>query len=122
MYIANKYHLTYDKIKQLKILDWKRLKNETRYNEAMAKEGSWWCLLIGCNLGGKYNDFDEFWIGFNEDDNNIDCHFTTWEGMESYTFDNFYEGKDIENEYDMNVQVNAIRWLNMMIDRKILGV
>ena len=30
--------------------------------------------------------------------------------------------KDIENVYDMNVQVNAIRWLNEMIDKGILSI
>lgn len=29
---------------------------------------------------------------------------------------------DIENEYDINVQINVIRWLNMMIDEGILGL
>lgn len=116
----NKYGLTPAKIKKLKILDWERLKQHTWYNTAMKKTGDWWCHLEGCNLGGKYNDFDEFWIGFNEKDNNVDCNFTACEGMCRYTFDEFY--KETENKYDLQMQVNTIKYLNMLLDAKILGL
>ncbi len=42
--------------------------------------------------------------------------------MCGYTFDKFYAAKDIEKEYDMQVQINAIRWLNNMIDDGILAL
>lgn len=116
----NKYNLTPKKIKTLKILDWERLKKHTWYNEAMKKTGKWWCHLEGCNIGGKYDDMDEFWIGFNEKDNRIDYHFTCWEGMGGYNFTEFY--KETENRYDLQVQVNAIKYLNMLLDEKILAV
>lgn len=96
-----------------------RLKKHTWYNTAMKNSGKWWCHLEGCQLNGRYDDFDEFWIGFNEDNNSIDCHFSCWEGMGSYIFDEFY--KDTENRYDLQVQVNAIRYLNMLIDEGILS-
>lgn len=116
----NKYDLTPKKIKKLKILDWDRLKKHTWYNEAMKKTGKWWCHLEGCNIGGRYDDTDEFWIGFNEENNKIDCHFTCWEGMGSYNFTEFY--KETENKYDLQVQVNAIKYLNMLLDENILGL
>ena len=116
----NKYNLTPKNIKTLKILDWERLKNHTWRNKAMDGTGRWWCHLEGCQLSGKYNDFDEFWIGFNEANNKIDFHFTCYEGMCGYEFDEFY--KEIENKYDLQVQVNAIKYLNMLIDEGILGV
>lgn len=116
----NKYNLTPNNIKTLKILDWDRLKKHTWYNEAMKKTGKWWCHLEGCNIGGQYDDMDEFWIGFNEKDNKIDCNFSCWEGMGKYLFDEFY--KETENKYDLQVQVNAIKYLNMLIDEKILGL
>lgn len=84
--------------------------------------GNWWCHLEGSNLKGNYDDEDEFWIGFNETNNRIDCHFTSYGGMCHYRFNEFYEACDIENKYDMHVQVNAIRWLNEMIDDGILGI
>ena len=117
----NKYQLTPKSIKKLKILDWNRLKQETWYNKAMTS-GNWYCHLEGCNLSGRYDDESSFWIGFNKNNNKIDCHFSCYDGMCRYSFDNFYQMKDIENRLDMNVQVNAIRWLNQMIDEKILGL
>lgn len=118
----NKYNLTPKQIKELKILDWDRLKKYTWFNEAMKKTGKWWCHLEGCNIGGKYDDTDEFWIGFNKENNKIDYSFTCWEGMGSYDFNEFYKENEIENKYDLQVQVNTIKYLNMLIDEKILGL
>lgn len=117
----NKHNLTPKSVKKLKILDWDRLKKETWLNKAMFS-GKWWCHLEGCNLDGKYNDEDEFWIGFNEENDKIDLNFSSYEGMCGYTFNKFYDVSEIENKYDMVVQVNAIRWLNRLIDDGILGV
>ena len=118
----NKYKLTPTNIKKLKILDWEKLKSKTWYNNAMLN-GNWWCHLEGCQKDGQqYNDEDEFWIGFNEDNNKIDCTFSCHGGMCHYLFEKFYDAKEIENKFDMMVQVNAIRWLNEMIDDGILEV
>lgn len=117
----NKYNLTIDSIKKLKILDWEALKECTWENKAMKSTGTWYCHLEGCNNPGeKYDDFDEFWIGFRKEDDRIDCHFTAYEGMCNYIFDEFY--KDIENRIDLMVQSNALRYLNMLIDNKVLGL
>ena len=116
----NKYNLTPKGIKKLKVLDWERLKKHTWYNNAMNKTGKWWCHLEGCNIGGKYNDEDEFWIGFDEEHNRIDYHFTSYGGMCGYEFSEFY--KETENKYDLHVQVNTIKYLNMLIDEGILGL
>lgn len=118
----NKYNLTPANIKNLIIVDWERLKKKTWHNEAMKRTGSWWCHLEGCQSEGTYDEFSEFWIGFKEEDNTIDCNFSTEEGMCKYVFDTFYKLVDIENIYDMQVQVNAIKWLNEMIDSGILAV
>ena len=119
----NKYNLKVKDIKRLKILDWARLKSETFYNQAMLS-GTWWCKLIGCQdpNSGKYDDENEFWFGVNEQNNKIDYHFSSFGGMCGYEFKKFYDMKDISNKYDMNVQVNTIRWLNEMIDEGILGM
>ena len=116
----NKYNLTPKHIKKLKILDWERLKKHTWYNTAMEKTGRWWCHLEGCGIGGEHNDFNEFWIGFNEENNCINYDFSAMEGMCNYIFDEFYKGT--ENKFDLHVQVNAIKYLNMLIDEGILGL
>ena len=117
----NKYNLTPKSIKKLKILDWEQLKKETWYNKAMLS-GSWWCHIEGSSNNKNYEFEDEFWIGFNEKNNKIDCKFSSYGGMCNYNFDQFYNLSDIEDCYDMNVQVNAIKWLNRMIDENILGI
>lgn len=117
----NKYNLKVKDIPKLKILDWGRLKKKTWLNKAMLS-GTWWCHLEGCHKEGQpYDDEDEFWIGFNEDNNKIDYSFISYGGMCGYKFSEFYKSKDITNKFDMMVQVNTIRWLNMMIDEGILG-
>lgn len=115
----NKYNLTPERIKTLRILDWERLKRRTWYNEAV--DPPCWCHLEGCNLSGGYDDEDEFWIGFYGDDS-IAYYFTTYGGMCHYEFDRFYDVKDIETKADMNVQVNAIKYLNRLLDEGILGL
>ena len=40
--------------------------------------------------------------------------------MCGYTFDEFYKADEIENKWDMNVQVNAMRYLNMLLDEEIV--
>lgn len=121
----NKYHLTPKSIKKLRILDWDRLKRKTWHNTAMSDTETWWCHLEGCqppDSNRQYDDEDEFWIGFNEDNGEINYSFTCYEGMCGYTFKEFYSIKEIDNWHDMCVQVNAIKWLNMMIDDGILGL
>jgi len=121
--VPNKYNLTMKDIRHLKILDWDRLKKACWKNDAMKRTGSWWCHLEGCQLAGKpYNDEDEFWIGFREEDNTVRCHFSSYGGMCGYNFNKFYSPRSVQNDFDIRVQVNTIRWLNMMIDEKILGL
>lgn len=120
--VPNKYRLTPKKIKKLKILDWNRLKQKTWQNNAMLN-GNWYCHIEGCQKDGqRFNDESEFWIGFRENDNKVDCNFTGYGGMCSYDFDKFYMASEIGSKYDMQVQANTIRWLNQMIDNGILGI
>ena len=119
--VPNKYNLTPKDIKKLHILNWEKLKKKTWENKAMLN-GTWWCYLEGCHKTNQsYNDEDEFWIGFREEDGKIKCRFSSYGGMCGYEFKKFYDIRDIENEWDMQVQVNALRYLNELIDEGILG-
>ena len=119
--VPNKYNINPKDIRKLKVLDWDKLKKYTWYNEAMKKTGEWYCHLEGSNGGGFYgDDEDEFWIGFNKKNGKVDYHFTSGECMCHYRFDKFYDAKSIENKWDMNVQVNAMRYLNMLLDEGIV--
>lgn len=119
----NKYNLTPDGIKELRILDWERLKKKTWPNIAMSATGEWWCIIIGCHpCDPMYDDEDECWIGFRREDDKIKCEFSCFSGMCTYDFETFYDPEVIENQYDINVHVNTIKWLNKMIDEGILGL
>ena len=118
--VPNKYNIKPKNIKKLKVLDWDRLKEYTWYNKAMEKTGEWYCHLEGSNGGGFYGDEDKFWIGFNKKNGKVDYSFTSHEGMCGYTFAEFYKAKEIENEWDLNVQINTIRYLNMLLDEGIV--
>lgn len=119
----NKYNLTISKIKKLVIVDWDKLKTLTWNNVAMKRTGSWWCHLEGCQLGNEQlNDECEFWIGFREEDNKIDCNFSSYGGMCHYIFTKFYNLAEIQNKFHLHVQVNAIKWLNKMIDENVLAL
>ena len=119
----NKYGFTPKNLKKLKVLDWDRLKKKCWRNKAMNdSKGDWYCHLEGDGFhSGLFgDDEDEFWIGFRTD-GKVDYHFSSREGMCHYRFEEFYKVEEIENKYDMQIQVNAIKWLNMMIDEGILG-
>lgn len=118
----NKYNLTPKSIKKLKILDWDGLKEKTWYNSAKKDTGEWYCYLVGVGRGYYGDSMSDFWIGFNKKNDKIDCYFSCNEGMCSYKFDKFYDVNEIEDKYDMEIQVEAIKWLNQMIDNEILGV
>ena len=113
----NKYDLTPMKIKELKVKGWDKLKKKTWFNKAMNQPC--WCHLEGCNLSGPYDDKDEFWIGFYEN-GKVDYHFSARDGMYYYYFKNFYDINEIENKFDMNVQANALKYLNMLLDECIV--
>ena len=116
----NKYNLTPKSIKSLKVIDWDRLKEKTWFNEAMLPNKVW-CHLEGVGVG-YFGDYEnDFWIGFYED-GKVDYSFSCREGMCHYNFEQFYNVYEIENKYDMGIQVAAIKWLNMMIDEGILGL
>ena len=120
--VPNKYNIKPKDITKLKVLDWDKLKKVTHYNKAMKKTGEWYCHLEGSNGGGLYDDEDEFWIGFNENDGKVRYDFYSREGMCHYHFDEFYKADGIENKWDLNVQVNAMRYLNMLLDEGIVNL
>lgn len=117
----NKYNLTPSNIEKLKILNWEELKKYLRH-KIVLKDGVWGEHFEGCNFDNdKYDDYSQFRIAFNEKSNKIICGFTTYFGCKDYIFNEFYKIKDIEQERDLYVQINTIKYLNMLLDKGILG-
>lgn len=118
----NVHGLTIAKIKKIKVLDWDKLKDECWYNQAMKKTGEWYCHIDEVGTGYYGDGVSDWWIGFNKKNGKVDVHFSCMEGMFSYKFSKFYDLKEINDKYDVMIQVAAIKWLNKMIDKGILGV
>lgn len=118
----NKYNLIPKDIKKLKVLDWDKLKKKTWYNQAKKDTGEWYCHLEGVGEGFYGDSMSDFWIGFDKEHDRIEYHFTCNEGMCNYKITKFYDVNEIEDKYDMGIQVKAIKWLNQMIDDGILGI
>lgn len=114
----NKYNLTPKNIKKLKVLNWDNLKKKTWFNQAMIKPC--WCHMeYSCTM--KWLDYEDvFWIGFYED-GRIDCNFSSHEGMCNYKFSKFYDLEEIENKDDLDIQVKFIKYMNELIDNKIIS-
>lgn len=124
----NKYNLTPKNIKTVKVLDWDRLKEHT----SDYTKGYQFCShLEGCEKEGQpFNNKNLFCIDFFVN-GEVDCDFTTlftdsckyssFSYRDYYNFEKFYSIKSIENPYNMQVQVNAIKYLNMLIDEKIIS-
>lgn len=120
--VPNKYNLRPADINRLVVKDWDTIKKKCWLNKAKARDGEWYCHLEGCHTPGKpYNEEDEFWIGFCTD-GRVGYHFTSYEGMCGYNFNNFYDMAEIENKFDFQVQVNAMRWLNELLDSGVVEI
>lgn len=63
---------------------------------------------------------DEFYLGFWEN-GEVESHFYSYGGMCGYEFSEFYKISDIENKYDMDIQIMAIRLLNELVDEGIIS-
>lgn len=110
----NKYNLIPDDIKHLKVLDWNRLKEFTWLNTATSP--SCWC-----HLEASKDEEDEFWIGFYSP-SKIKYHFSSYGGMSGYEFDEFYSNESIENKYDLEIQSKCLKYLNTLIDKKVVSL
>ena len=119
--MPNKYGFSYDNISTVKILNWEKIKKNTWLNRALSKDEDIYCHLCGCNSDNKYDDEDEFWIGFYEYDGHIEFSFSAYSGMCKYEFSNFYDPEEIDNEFDLYVQKNALKFLNMLIEESAIS-
>ena len=104
-------------IKQLKIQNWNKLKQYTKFD----LKNNLYYHIEGCQKENRsYNNYNEFYISFNEKTNNIEYYFSTWYGLGIYEFFNFFEQDIIENKYDFQIQYNILNYINTLLDNNIL--
>ena len=87
-----------------------------------------WCLSGQCGVDSyPICDANEYWLGVYDKPkkNNgvkIAVHFTCFSGMCGYTFDKFFDPKEIENEDDYKIQTMFIKRMNELIDEGVFIV
>ncbi len=113
----NKYNLKYSDIKKLRIIDSERAHQKPFWRNENIKA---YCLSggVGKGLGGSMSTF---WLGF-YDDGKTDFHFTAMEDMCGYTFEEFFDKKEIEDIYDLEIQINFLKLINKLLDEKVLEI
>lgn len=122
--VENKYNLTVPKIRKLKVgsrtlascpLFWR--------NDVIAA----WC--INATFGGATaiaaGAESSYWIGIYDEDakayaGKVRCHFSSYGGMCSYEFRDFFKPKDIDNLQDLELQESFLEKINELIDLGIL--
>lgn len=118
----NKYKLTLKNIKQLKV-------NRDLVNE---ENGFWrndviraWCISGSVGVDNyPICDATEYWLGVYDKPRKdggvkVQCYFTCWSGMGRYTFDEFFDKKDIENRDQYAIQYRFITKMNELIEKKV---
>lgn len=125
--VENKYNLKPKDIQKAIILDYDRLKQPPFWRNNVVQA---WCLS-GCvipNQKDPYGTYDlEYWIGFYDKNaksyaGKIKLSCSSYGGMCGYNFRNFFNEKEIENEYDLQLQEKLLSRINWLIDEGIIEI
>ena len=120
--VKNKYNLTIADIKKLEIGDRSRFEADPRFWRNNVIDA--WCMTK--SIGNEaFCDNTEYWMGFYD----LDCKrypgkfrfaFTTYGGMCGYSFQKFFQPKDIDREDDLRIQELFLDAINNLLDDGIL--
>lgn len=119
--VVNKYNINRKTLSRLKVNDRSKICAPTFWRNNGIKA---WC--ISGSVGPDYN-CDDFWLGIYDEDaecnkNKVKVDFCCYGGMCGYNFDEFYDPKEIENEYDFRIQEMFLKCLNTLLDEGILKI
>lgn len=115
--VPNKYELTIEKIKSLKVGDITKFKEPTFWRNNIVNA---WCISYGTEKdSGNMLSPDSFWIGF-YDNGDFKFYFTSYGDMCGYDFEEFYNPNEIEIIDDFLVQEKFLEKINLLIDEGIL--
>lgn len=114
--MKNKYGITVADIKKCKFDKQKLELNKSKLwrNDVVNA----WCQS-GETGGGFYSGEDSYWLGL-YDNGKVDIHFSSYEGMCGYVFNEFGRAEDIDNKYDLQIQEMALKNITELIDLGVL--
>lgn len=122
--VENKYNLKPGDITKAIILDRDKLTQPPFWRNDVVEA---WCLSGGTGQGSFGGDFSSYWIGFYDENakayaGKIRIHCSTYDDMCDYKFNTFFNPKDIENEFDLELQEKLLETLNWLVDKGIVEV
>lgn len=125
--VENKYNLKPKDIQKAKILKPDRFKKAPFWRNNIINA---YCLSgnVCPHKKDPYGTFDlGYWIGFYDDDAKayagkirLDC--SCFGGMCKYEFKNFFDEKEIENEWYLELQEKLLSTINWLIDEAIISI
>ena len=125
--VENKYNLKPKDIQKAVILDYDRLHKPPFWRNNVIQA---WCLSDGIKPNPKdpYGTYDlDYWIGFYDKDaksyaGKIRLNRSSYGGMCHYNFKTFYNPKEIENKWDLELQEKLLERINWLIDEGIVEI
>lgn len=123
--VKNKYNLTMSKIRRLKIADRSKVCEPIFWRNDVI--GAWCiCGTSGNDMDRMFGTDNEYWIGIYDLNakayaGKFRVHLSSCGGMCGYTFNKFYQQKDIDNEQDLEIQEKFLSKINELIDCGILA-
>lgn len=123
--VDNKYNLTMAKIRRLKIADRSKVCEPLFWRNDVIEA---WCICgsSGNDMDRRFATNNEFWIGIYDDNaktyaGKFRVHLTSYGGMCSYKFNQFFREKDIQCDNDLRIQEKFLGKINELIDLGILS-
>lgn len=124
--VKNKYKLTFQDIKKLKIKDRSKLKEPLFWRNNVV---SAWCISESTAKNSKdqrYGTYNDYWIGIFDEDakrkKKLEVTCSAYGGMATYKFKKFFDYSEIENEMDLEIQEKLLAKVNLLIDEGILEI
>lgn len=122
--VENKYNLKPKDIQKAVILDYDRLHKPPFWRNEVVQA---WCLSDGTGKGYFGDWMNSYWIGVYDKDaksyaGKIRMYCSAMEDMCHYNFKTFYNPKEIENEWDLELQEKLLERINWLIDEGIIEI
>lgn len=122
--VKNKYDLTIAKLKKYVVADRTQLCPPLFWRNDVI---SAWCICgsTGNEMDRMFGTNSEFWIGIYDEDakayaGKFRFNLSAYGGMCGYTFKQFFQSSDIDNENDMRIQELFLEKINQLIDCGII--